>query len=183
MSSTQAYPPTADILPSIPARDLLTQKPQQLFCIESDDTVYRAIELMAEARVGALLVLQQGSLVGIISERDYARKVILVGRSSQTTKVEQIMSTPVITVSPDESLQGCMQIMIARRIRHLPVVEMGELAGMLSIGDVVRETLSRQQHALDELERYVQGEPRSFAQPTEPTSPHADMEPNHRIWA
>jgi CBS domain-containing protein len=168
MSSTHAYPPTAEIFPNIPARDLLAQKPQKLHCIDAEDTVYRAIELMAGAQVGALLVLRNGQLVGIISERDYARKVILVGRSSQTTKVEQIMSTPVVTVSPDESLQGCMQIMTARKFRHLPVVESGQPVGMLSIGDVVRETLAQQRHALNELQRYVNGEPRSTAQEPSP---------------
>jgi len=164
MSSTSSYPPTAEILPSIPVRDLLAQKPQELYCIESFDTVYRAIELMAEARVGALLVLDEGKLVGILSERDYARKVILVGRSSQTTKVEAIMSSPVVTVSLETSLQECMQLMISRKIRHLPVVETDGLVGIVSIGDVVRETLAQQRQALDELQRYVAGEPRSAAQ-------------------
>ena len=167
MSSTSSYPPTAEILPSILVRDLLVQKPQELHCVEPGDTVYRAIELMAEARVGALLVHDHGNLVGILSERDYARKVILVGRSSQTTKVEAIMSSPVITVTLETSLQECMQLMLSRKIRHLPVVETGALVGIVSIGDVVRETLAQQRHALDELERYVAGEPRSAAQPLE----------------
>ena len=162
MSSTSSYPPTAEILPNIPARDLLLQKPQQLSCIGPGETVYKAIELMAEARVGALLVVKDGKLVGIISERDYARKVILVGRSSQATRVEAIMTQDVITVTPETSLQSCMQLMTGHRIRHLPVVDQEEILGIVSIGDVVRETLNQQSHALAELQRYVSGEPRSL---------------------
>ena len=161
MSSTSSYPPTARVLPNIPARDLLLQKPPKLWSVEPEATVYRAIELMAEARVGALLVIKAGELHGIISERDYARKVILVGRSSQTTSVEAIMTRDVITAEPDSSLQVCMQLMTLHRIRHLPVVDKGHVVGIVSIGDLVRETLAQQGHALDELQRYVTGEPRA----------------------
>lgn len=160
MSTVSSYPPTAQMLPSIPARDLLIQKSRQLFSVAPEATVYRAIELMAEARVGALLVLDAGKLLGIISERDYARKVILVGRSSQETRVDAIMTREVITVDVDTSLQECMQLMTTHRIRHLPVVEQDHVIGIVSIGDVVRETLAQQSHALDELQRYVSGEPR-----------------------
>ncbi len=160
MSAVSSYPPTAQMLPSIPARDLLLQKSKQLFSIVPEATVYQAIELMAEARVGALPVIKAGKLLGIISERDYARKVILVGRSSQETRVDAIMSREVITVEVDTSLQECMLLMTTHRIRHLPVVDEGHLVGIVSIGDVVRETLAQQSHALDELQRYVCGEPR-----------------------
>jgi len=160
MSTVSSYPPTAQMLPSIPARDLLLQKSKQIWSVAPGDTVYQAIELMAEARVGALLVLGAGRLLGIISERDYARKVILVGRSSQDTRVDAIMTREVITVEPDASLQECMQLMTTHRIRHLPVVEQGHVLGVVSIGDVVREALAQQSHALDELQRYVSGEPR-----------------------
>jgi signal-transduction protein with cAMP-binding, CBS, and nucleotidyltransferase domain len=160
MTSKSSYPPTAQILPDIPARDLLLQKSSQLWSIAPESTVYEAIELMAKVRVGAVLVLNQGALVGILSERDYARKVILEGRSSQDTRVESIMTKEVIVVSPDTSLQACMQLMTSHRIRHLPVVEQNHVVGVVSIGDVVRETLAQQSHALEELQRYVTGEPR-----------------------
>ena len=163
MSSTSSYPPTAEILPNLPTRDLLKQKPQRIWSTGPEATVYRAIELMAEGRVGALLVIKDDKLVGIVSERDYARKVILVGRSSHSTTVEAIMTQSVITVTPETSLQSCMQLMTLHRIRHLPVVEAGQAIGIVSIGDVVRETLNQQRHALDELQRYVSGEPRSLS--------------------
>jgi len=166
MSPSSSYPPTAESLPKIPARDLIDQKDSRLWCIEPAATVFKAIELMASARVGALLVVKDSKLVGVISERDYARKVILVGRSSQSTTVEAIMTQEVITVTPETSLQSCMQLMTAHRIRHLPVLDQGKLIGIVSIGDVVRETLNQQRHALDELQRYVSGEPRSLAQAT-----------------
>lgn len=165
MSSINSYPPAAQILPDVPTRDLLMQKPTQVWSIEPEATVYAAIELMAKARVGALLVLRAGKLLGIVSERDYARKVILVGKSSQSTLVEAIMTRDVIVVQPDSSLQECMQLMTKHRIRHLPVVEAEQVIGVVSIGDVVRETLAQQSHALDELRRYVTGEPRLGSRP------------------
>ena len=158
--SVISYPPAAHILPDIPVRDLLSQKPVKVWSVQPDATVYRAIELMAVARVGALLVMQGENLLGILSERDYARKVILVGRSSRSTPVEIIMTKDVIIVGPDTSLQDCMQLMTKHHIRHLPVVQQGQVLGVISIGDVVRETLIQQSHALDELHRYVTGEPR-----------------------
>lgn len=158
--SVVSYPPAAHILPNIPVRDLLLQKPNKIWSVQPDATVYYAIELMAEARVGALLVMQDKDLLGIVSERDYARKVILVGRSSRSTLVDAIMTKSVIIVSPDTSVQDCMQLMTKHRIRHLPVVQQGQVLGVISIGDVVRETLMQQSHALDELHRYVTGEPR-----------------------
>ena len=165
MSTARSYPPTAQILPAIPARDLLLQKPSQLWTVEPETTVFRAIELMAEGRVGALLVVSEGKLCGIISERDYARKVILEGRSSHATRVEAIMTKDVITVEPETSLQTCMQLMTSHRIRHLPVIQAGQTVGIVSIGDVVRATLVHQSQALDELQRYVTGEPRLAVRP------------------
>ena len=160
MPSKQPYPPPARILPLIPARDLLRQKSSELWSVAPDATVYEAVEVMAEARVGVLLVLVHESLVGIVSERDYARKVILKGRSSRDTLVEEIMTSEVITISLDTSLQDCMRLMTTHRVRHLPVLRSGRVVGVVSIGDVVRETLMQQSHALDELQRYVSGEPR-----------------------
>ncbi len=165
MSSDNPYPPTAQILPDILARDLLQQKSNQLWSVAPEATVYQAIELMAMAMVGALLVLRDAKLVGILSERDYARKVILAGRLSQDTRVGTIMTRDVITVMPDTSLQDCMRLMTSHRIRHLPVVERDQVVGMVSIGDVVRETLAQQSHAIDELQRYVTGEPRLALRP------------------
>jgi CBS domain-containing protein len=158
--SVISYPPAAHILPDIPVRDLLSQKPSKVWSVPPDATVFHAIELMAEARVGALLVMQDDNLLGILSERDYARKVILVGRSSRSTPVETIMTKGVIVVGPDTSLQDCMQLMTKHHIRHLPVVQEQQVLGVISIGDVVRETLIQQSQALDELHRYVTGEPR-----------------------
>ncbi len=160
MSPVIAYPAAAHVLAKVPARDLLLRKPFQLWSVEPGATVFTAIELMARARVGAVLVMENDKLLGILSERDYARKVILVGRSSRQTRVEQIMSSPVITIEPDTSMQDCMRLMTQHRIRHLPVIEQEGVLGMVSIGDVVREMLAQQNHALEELHRYVSGEPR-----------------------
>lgn len=160
MSSPVSYPAAASALPGIAVRDLLSQKPAQLWSVATNATVYTAIELMATVRVGALLVLDAGKLVGILSERDYARKVILMGRASQTTKVDAIMTQNVITVELDTTIQYCMQLMTQHRIRHLPVIESEKVVGVVSIGDVVREILKQQSHTIDELHRYVTGEPR-----------------------
>lgn len=135
---------------------LLRSKSQQaIYSIDSDEPVLEAIRQMAEHSIGALLVTQRGKLTGIVSERDYARKVILLGRSSSETPVWQIMSSPVITVRPDQRIEECMQIMTDRRLRHLPVVKGEELLGMLSIGDLVRAVLEEQQETIVQLEQYI----------------------------
>jgi CBS domain-containing protein len=110
---------------------------------------------MAEKHVGALPVIRGESLVGIVSERDYARKVILLGRSSAETPVWQIMSSPVVTVTPDDSVHHCMQMVTERRVRHLPVMEKGQLIGMISIGDLVKAVIDEQQETITNLERYI----------------------------
>jgi CBS domain-containing protein len=107
--------------------------------------------------VGALPVTRDGELVGVISERDYARKVILLGRSSAETPVWQIMSAPAVTVTPENDVQGCMQVMTDRRIRHLPVVADGKMVGMISIGDLVRAVIEEQQETIQQLERFISG--------------------------
>jgi len=160
MSPAVTYPAAAHVIANVPARDLLLKKPFQVWSVEPRATVLTAIELMARAGVGAVLVVGNNKLVGILSERDYARKVILVGRSSRDTRVEEIMTHPVITVEPTTSMQECMSLMTKHCVRHLPVLEEGVVLGMVSIGDVVREMLTQQSHALDELHRYVTGEPR-----------------------
>src|SRR5581483_5371222 len=123
-------------------REILRQKTRDVCWVSPETTVYRAIEIMAEQRIGALLVLDDGKLVGIMSERDYARKVVLKGRRSKETHVHEIMNTPVIFVEPHNSVDECMQLITAHRIRHLPVVEKGTVIGIVSIGDVVKWIIS-----------------------------------------
>lgn len=134
---------------------LLGQKPRGIYSVAPDAPVLEAIRAMAEHGVGALLVMQGEKLVGILSERDYARKVILMGRSSSDTPVNQIMTAQVITVAPSASTQHCMQIMTDRRVRHLPVVEGSRVVGMLSIGDLVRAVLAEQAQTIEQLENYI----------------------------
>jgi CBS domain-containing protein len=134
---------------------LLGQKPRGIYSVAPDAPVLEAIRLMAEHSVGALLVMQGSKLAGIVSERDYARKVILKGRSSSDTPVKQIMTAEVITVEPGQSTQQCMQLMTDRRVRHLPVVEGGRVLGMLSIGDLVRAVLAEQAQTIEQLENYI----------------------------
>jgi CBS domain-containing protein len=136
---------------------LLAAKPRALYAVEPDQPVLEAIKRMAEHGIGALLVMQGTTLAGIVSERDYARKVILLGRSSSDTPVSQIMTASVITVTPGQSAQECMALMTNHRCRHLPVVERGEVIGMLSIGDLVRAVLEEQQRAISDLEQYIRG--------------------------
>ncbi len=136
-------------------RQLLERKGGAMFSVGPEDPVLEAIRLMADHHVGALLVLKGEELVGIVSERDYARKVILLGRSSSTTPVWQIMSSPVLTVSPDKSVSDCMRLMTERHIRHLPVVERGRTVGIISIGDLVKAVIEDQQHTIEQLETYI----------------------------
>jgi len=136
-------------------RELLNRKGRELHSIEPEDPVLEAIQLMADRHCGALLVMRAGSLVGIVSERDYARKVILMGRSSNETPVWQIMSSPVVTVTPEQTLTDCMRIMTERRIRHLPVADQGSVIGVLSIGDLVKAVMEEQQQTIEHLESYI----------------------------
>ena len=138
-------------------RQLLARKGHEVWSIDVEDPVLEAIQLMADKHVGALPVTRNGDLVGVISERDYARKVILLGRSSAETPVWQIMSSPVVTVTPDEDVRQCMQLMTHRRIRHLPVVENGRMIGVVSIGDLVRVVIEEQDQTIEHLERFIAG--------------------------
>lgn len=126
-----------------------------VWTIEAEDPVLEAIQLMADKRIGALPVMRNTIMVGIVSERDYARKIILHGRSSAETPVWQIMTSQVITVTPDDSAHHCMMLMTEQRIRHLPVMERGRLMGMISIGDCVRAVIEEQQQTIVELQRYI----------------------------
>lgn len=134
---------------------ILADKGGNIWCVGPDATVYDAIAFMMEKRVGALLVIADGVLVGIISERDYARKVILQGRSSKDTPVEEIMTRSVITVSPEHSVDECMRIMTEHRIRHLPVLEGTKIVGVVSIGDLVKAIISEQTHTIGQLHTYI----------------------------
>jgi CBS domain-containing protein len=134
---------------------LLALKGSTVWSIAPQTPVLEAIRLMAEKHIGALLVVQDGELVGIVSERDYARKVILKGHSSAELPVSEIMSSPVTTVSPDDTVHRCMEIITEKRIRHLPVVEKNRLVGIVSIGDLVKAVIEEQQQTIDHLERYI----------------------------
>lgn len=136
-------------------KELLRDKGGEVFGIGPDEPVLAAIQMMADRSVGALLVMKNDELVGIISERDYARKVILKGRSSADTAVWEIMSSPVRTVRPDDTVNTCMVLMTEKHIRHLPVVEHGGVIGVLSIGDIVKRQLEEQQQEIEQLQKYI----------------------------
>ena len=139
-------------------KHLLARKGNDLWSVDAEEPVVEAIQIMADRHVGALPVLRDGKLVGVVSERDYARKVILLGRSSAETPVWQIMSAPVITVDAEESVRRCMEVMTERRIRHLPVVDQsGAMVGMISIGDLVRAVIEEQQETIEQLEKFIAG--------------------------
>jgi CBS domain-containing protein len=134
---------------------ILKDKGPALYRIEPDAPVLEAIKLMAEKHIGALLVMHGDALVGILSERDYARKVVLLGRSSADTPVSQIMTASVTTVTRAASVNDCLELMTERRIRHLPVVENGRVLAMLSIGDLVKAVIDDQRHHIEDLERFI----------------------------
>jgi len=136
---------------------LLKGKGNLIFSVAPEDSVLHAIEIMATRHVGALLVMDHGALLGIISERDYARKVILKQRSSHDTQVRDIMSSPAVTVQEDASVHQCMQLMTGGRFRHLPVVRNNQVVGVLSIGDLVKAVIEDQSHHIEQLERYIAG--------------------------
>jgi CBS domain-containing protein len=138
-------------------KHLLARKGQDVWSVDVEEPVLEAIQIMADRHIGALPVTRNGQLAGMISERDYARKVILLGRSSAETPVWQIMSAPVVTVGPNEDVRQCMQLMTDKRIRHLPVVADGRMIGVISIGDLVRAVIEEQDQTIEQLEKFIAG--------------------------
>lgn len=138
-------------------RDLIAKKGDTVFSVAPQDSVFTAIEQMAERSVGALLVMEGEKLRGIVSERDYARQVILKGRSSNDTSVSEIMTERVVCVDPERTIEECMALMTGRRIRHLPVVEDGHVTGVISIGDVVSAAIAERDFQIQQLESYISG--------------------------
>jgi len=144
-----------DVVESV--RSVLRNKGQTIWSVTPDASVYEAIEIMASKSVGALLVIGEGKLVGVISERDYARKVILQGKSSKQTRVREIMASPVIVAAPESTVEDCLKIMTHHRIRHLPIVEHDQVAGIVSIGDLVKWIVSAQEETIHRLQDYITG--------------------------
>ena len=140
-------------------RDILREKGTAVYSISPDDTVYDALKLMAEKNVGALLVLDGDRLAGLISERDYARKIVLKEKLSRETKVNEIMTTDVLTVTPAVDLDECMELITEKRLRHLPVVENDRVLGIISIGDIVKGILDHKESVIEQLEGYIKGHP------------------------
>lgn len=138
-------------------RDILDQKGSKILDVGPEETVFEAISKMAEYNVGALVVTKNGKLQGIISERDYRNKVILKGRTSKDTPVKDIMTSKVVCVSPDHSLDNCLALMSDKKIRHLPVLEDDELCGVISIGDLVKAVIDQQKLEIDDLKNYISG--------------------------
>ncbi len=145
--------------PNATVNEILDQKGRQAWCISPEATVFDAIQLMADKNVGALLVTERDALVGIISERDYTRKVALRGKSSKATAVREILSGQVIQVSPQHSVEECLRLMTDHRIRHLPVLEEGKIRGVVSIGDLVNWIISAQSSTIHQLQTYISGYP------------------------
>lgn len=142
---------------SITVKQVLRSKGHGFQAVGPDATAYDALEIMAEHNIGALLVVESGRLAGVFSERDYARKVILKGKSSKNTTVQELMSSPPITVGPGATMRDCMMVMTENHVRHLPVMEYDVLFGVISIGDVVNTIISEQASTIEELEEYIAG--------------------------
>ncbi len=138
-------------------RDVLKEKGSRVWSVQADASVYDALKLMADKEIGALVVLEGEDVVGILSERDYARQVILKGRTSRETLVGEIMTRKVVYIRPDNTIEECMALMTHKRIRHLPVMDEDRLVGIVSIGDIVKAVISEQQFMIQQLENYITG--------------------------
>lgn len=136
-------------------QQLLQNKGNEVWTIGADTSVYEALQIMADKNIGALIVVEGEDLVGIMSERDYARKVVLVGKTAQHTRVEEIMTDQVYCVRPEQTIEECMSLMTDKRIRHLPVLDNNKLSGVISIGDVVKAVISKQEFLIEQLENYI----------------------------
>jgi len=134
---------------------ILGNRDSNIWSVTPDATVFDAVVMMADKEIGALMVVEHGRLVGVISERDYARKIILQGKHSKETPVHEIMTTELVTVTPDHTVDECMRLMTDHRVRHLPVLEGTRLAGVVSIGDLVKAIISEQAHTIDQLQSYI----------------------------
>ena len=145
--------------PSGTIHEILAQKASAIWCVSPEATVFEAIQIMADKNIGALLVTERDKLVGILTERDYTRKVALKGKVSKQTKVKEILSGEVITVTPEHTVEECMRLMTAHRVRHLPVLSAREILGVVSIGDLVNWTISAQNRTIDQLRTYITGYP------------------------
>jgi CBS domain-containing protein len=139
------------------AHDILRFKGKTIHSVRPDDTVLAALGVMAEHDIGAVLVLEGEELAGILTERDYARKVVLVGRSSKDSPVRAIMTADVVCVPPDRTIEDCMALMTEHRVRHLPVVDRGQVIGVVSIGDLVKATIDEQEFTINQLKNYIAG--------------------------
>ncbi len=137
--------------------NLLKIKGSEIWSVTPDSTVFQALEMMAEKNVSGLLILENGKMVGIFTERDYARKLILKGRLSKNTKVSDLMTRNILYVNTQNTIDDCMNLMTAKRVRHLPVIDNGRLAGILTIGDLVKQIISEQQTTIHHLENYISG--------------------------
>ncbi len=140
-------------------REILSSKGYDIYSVSPDDTIFSALKMMAEKKIGAILVIENGEIMGIMSERDYARKVILEGKSSKDSKVRDIMSDKVIYVSTDTMVEECMALMIEKRIRHLPVLANHKLMGIISIGDVVKAVIDEKEFVISQLVHYIKSTP------------------------
>lgn len=138
--------------------DILHNKSGEICTTSPDDTVYDALRQMGEKNIGALVVMDRAEVIGVLSERDYSRKVVLQGRTSRDTRVREIISSPAITVRSRESIEKCMQLMTANRIRHLPVLDDGRLVGVISMGDLVSWVMQSQRHTIEQLQGYISGD-------------------------
>lgn len=140
------------------ARDILKSKGGDVWSVRPDTTVLATLELMAEKGIGAVVVLEDGKLAGIFTERDYARKVVLAGRSSKEANVSEVMTPQVVCVAPERSVDQCLALMTDKRVRHLPVVEQKTVVGLISIGDLVKAKIADQEHTIEQLQSYIAGQ-------------------------
>jgi CBS domain-containing protein len=138
-------------------KDILKEKGSRVYSILSDAKVYEALQMMADKNVGALMVMEGDTVAGLISERDYARKIVLKGKFSKNVPVREIMTTDMVRIGPDEDVEECMELMTDKRVRHLPVFENDQLIGIISIGDIVKAIIEHKEEIIEQLENYIKG--------------------------